>query len=63
MEAFTFLLLSIFLITLYGFIYVAHRLRKENSLEERIQFKRSFFIFSIILILTGSSIALLVYLS
>lgn len=60
MEAFILLLISVCLLSIYGFIYVSYRLVRKVKQEERSQFKKTFFILLFLAVLSGSSATWLV---
>ncbi len=60
MEAFILLLISICLLSIYGFVYVSLQLLSKVRQEEHIQFKKTFIVLFVILLMSGSSAMLLV---
>ncbi|MCM3712638.1 hypothetical protein M3202_00955 [Alkalihalobacillus oceani] len=60
MEAFILLLISVCLLSIYGFIYVAYRLLRKVKQEEKSQFKKTFVILLFLAVLSGSSATWLV---
>ncbi|TWI56217.1 hypothetical protein [Halalkalibacter nanhaiisediminis] len=60
MEAIILLLISACLLSAYGFIYVSLRLARKVRKDERRQFKTTFIVLLFILLISGSSAAMLV---
>ncbi|MET3505869.1 hypothetical protein [Halalkalibacter oceani] len=60
MEAFILLLISVCLLSIYGFIYVSYRLLRKVKQEEKSQFKKTFVILLFLAVLSGSSATWLV---
>lgn len=60
MEAVILLLISVCLLSIYGFVYVSLRLRSKVRHDEQSQFKRTFIVLLILVLISGSSAAMLV---
>jgi len=56
MDAIILLLISIFVVSLYGFIYVTYQLMHNIRLNNHKQFIRSFFVLLTVVIGSGSSV-------
>ncbi|WP_227937860.1 hypothetical protein [Alkalihalobacillus deserti] len=62
MEALILLLISICLLSMYGFVYVSFRLVGETkNEEERGQFRNSFLVLLMLLLVSGSSVFFLIF--
>ncbi|MFC0561789.1 hypothetical protein [Halalkalibacter alkalisediminis] len=62
MEALILLLISICLLSTYGFIYVSSRLvGNMRNEEERGQFRNSFFVLLTLLLISGTSVLFLIF--
>lgn len=59
MEAFILLLLSVFLVSVYGIGYVSLRLVKQVKKEEKRLFYRTFIVLLALCLLSGTSVTLL----
>ncbi|WP_035665185.1 hypothetical protein [Halalkalibacter akibai] len=59
MEALILLLISICLLSLYGFVYVTFRLVGHSRKEEKNQFRNSFYVLLFFSIVSGISVILL----
>ena len=60
MEAVILLLISVCLLSVYGFVYVSLRLRSQVRQDEQSQLKRTFIVLLILVLISGSSATMLV---